>query len=130
MRSRAVIDTNVLIYATFVDCEHHDEAYSILQRHGVVISYVVLYECLWALAKLTGEVEVVKTKLDELSDSSLVHEDLSIVHRGISMLRGNGAVDEELRKRRIQEALAMLKGTGSVERGFAERAVKESRDSR
>ena len=32
-------------------------------------------------------------------------------------------VDEELRKRRIEEALAMLKGTGSVERGFAERAV-------
>ena len=39
-------------------------------------------------------------------------------------------IDEELRKRRIQEALAMLKGTGSVERGFAERAVREGRDSR
>jgi len=53
MRSRVVIDANVLIYATFVDSEHHDEAYSILQRHDVVILYVVLYEYLWALAKLT-----------------------------------------------------------------------------
>jgi len=53
MRSRAVIDTNVLIYATFVGGEYHDEAYSILQGHGVVIPYVVLYEYLWALAKLT-----------------------------------------------------------------------------
>jgi len=39
-------------------------------------------------------------------------------------------IDEELRKRRIGEALAMLKGTGSVERGFAEKAVREDRDSR
>ena len=39
-------------------------------------------------------------------------------------------IDEELRKRRIEEALAMLRGTGSVERGFAEKAVREDRDSR
>ena len=91
MRSRVAIDTNVLIYATFADSEHHDEAYSILQRHDVVIPYVVLYEYLWALAKLTGDVEVVKTKLDELSDFPLVHEDLSVIHRGISMLKEDGA---------------------------------------
>ena len=53
MRLRAVIDRNALIYATFVGGEHHDEACSILQRHGIVIPYVVLYEYLWALAKLT-----------------------------------------------------------------------------
>jgi len=86
-----VIDTNVLIYATFVDSEHHGEAYNILQRHDVVIPYVVLYEYLWALAKLTGEVEVVKTKVDELSDFPLVHEDLSVIRRGISMLKEDGA---------------------------------------
>jgi len=86
-----VIDTNVLIYATFVDSEHHDEAYSILQRHDVVIPYVVLYEYLWALAKLTREVEVVKTKPDELSDFPFVHEDLSVIRRGISMLKEGGA---------------------------------------
>ena len=91
MRSRVVIDTNVLIYATFADSEHHDEAYSVLQRHDIVIPYVVLYEYLWALAKLTGDVEVVKTKVDELSDFPLVHEDLSVIHRGISMLKEDGA---------------------------------------
>ena len=39
-------------------------------------------------------------------------------------------IDEEVRRRRIEEAIAMLKGTGSVERGFAEGAVREDRDSR
>jgi len=91
MRSRVVIDASVLIYATFVDSEHHDEAYSVLQRHDIVIPYVVLYEYLWALAKLTREVEVVKTKPDELSDFPFVHEDLSVIRRGISMLKEDGA---------------------------------------
>jgi len=86
-----VIDASVLIYATFVDSEHHDEAYSVLQRHDIVIPYVVLYEYLWALAKLTREVEVVKTKPDELSDFPFVHEDLSVIRRGISMLKEDGA---------------------------------------
>jgi hypothetical protein len=39
-------------------------------------------------------------------------------------------IDEEVRKRRIKEAISMLKETGSVERGFAEKAVREDRDSR
>jgi predicted transcriptional regulator len=39
-------------------------------------------------------------------------------------------VDEELRRRRLEEAIAILRGTGSVERGFAEKAVREDRDSR
>jgi len=43
------------------------------------------------LSQVDGEVEVVKTKLDELSDFPLLHEDLSIVHRGISMPKEDGA---------------------------------------
>jgi hypothetical protein len=39
-------------------------------------------------------------------------------------------VDEELRRRRLEEAIVILRGTGSVERGFAEKAVREDRDSR
>jgi len=39
-------------------------------------------------------------------------------------------VDEELRKRKLEEAIAMLKGTESVERGFAGKSVREDCDSR
>ena len=39
-------------------------------------------------------------------------------------------VDEELRRRRLEEAIAILRGTKGVERGFAEKAVREDRDSR
>jgi predicted nucleic acid-binding protein len=91
MRSRVVIDTNVLVYATFVDNEHHHEAYHILQRHDIAIPYIVLYEYLWVLARLTGDVDVVRTKLDELSDFPLIHEDLSALRRGVSMLKEDSA---------------------------------------
>jgi hypothetical protein len=62
-----------------------------LQRHDVAIPYIVLYEYLWVLAKLTGDVDVVRTKLDELSDFPLIHEDLKIMRRGASMLKEDGA---------------------------------------
>jgi len=39
-------------------------------------------------------------------------------------------VDEELRKRKLEEAIAMLKGTESVERSFAGKSMREDRDSR
>jgi predicted nucleic acid-binding protein len=91
MRSRVVIDTNVLVYATFVDNEYHYEAYRMLQRRDVAIPYIVLYEYLWVLARPTGDVDIVMTKLDELSDFPPIHEDLKVMRRGISMLKEDGA---------------------------------------
>jgi hypothetical protein len=38
-------------------------------------------------------------------------------------------IDEEVRKKQIEEVIAMLKGTGSVEKGFAEKSVREDCDS-
>jgi hypothetical protein len=39
-------------------------------------------------------------------------------------------VDEELRRRRLEDAITVLRETEGVERGFAEKAVREDRDSR
>jgi len=39
-------------------------------------------------------------------------------------------VDEELRRRKLDEAIATLRRTESVEKGFAEKSVREDRDSR
>jgi post-segregation antitoxin (ccd killing protein) len=38
-------------------------------------------------------------------------------------------IDEEVRRKQIEEAIAMLKESGSVEKGFAEKSVRENRDS-
>ncbi|MCC6042976.1 MAG: hypothetical protein LM598_05045 [Candidatus Verstraetearchaeota archaeon] len=50
--------------------------------------YIVLYEYLWVLARLTGDVDVVRTKLNEPSDFPLIHEDLKITHKG-SRIKGS-----------------------------------------
>jgi chromosomal replication initiation ATPase DnaA len=38
-------------------------------------------------------------------------------------------IDEEVRRKQIEEVIAMLKRTSSVEKGFAEKSVREDRDS-
>jgi hypothetical protein len=39
-------------------------------------------------------------------------------------------VDEELRRRKLDEAIAVLRKTEGVKRGFADKAVRKDRDSR
>jgi len=39
-------------------------------------------------------------------------------------------VDEELRKKKLDEAITTLRRTENVEKGFAEKSVREDRDSR
>jgi len=39
-------------------------------------------------------------------------------------------VDEELRKRKLEEAITVLRETEGVERGFAGKAVRKDRNSR
>jgi hypothetical protein len=39
-------------------------------------------------------------------------------------------VDEELGKRKLEDAITVLRETEGVERGFAEKAVRKDRDSR
>jgi predicted nucleic acid-binding protein len=91
MRRRVVVDTNVLVYATFEDSEHHEEAHGVLQRHEVVIPYIVLYEYLWVLAKLTRDPAFLELKLKELRDFELVCEDPETVRRGVALMIGDGA---------------------------------------
>ncbi|MCC6019678.1 MAG: hypothetical protein LM601_11645 [Candidatus Verstraetearchaeota archaeon] len=38
-------------------------------------------------------------------------------------------IDEEVRRKQIEEVIAMLKESGSVEKGFAEKSVRKNRDS-
>ena len=96
MRRRVVVDTNVLVYATFEDSDRHEEAYSVLQRHEAVVPYIVLYEYLWVLAKLTRNSAFLELKLKELEDFELVCEDPETVRRGVALMREDGAPPEML----------------------------------
>jgi Predicted nucleic acid-binding protein, contains PIN domain len=90
-RSRIVVDTNVLIYATIEDSEHHKEAYRIVTKRHIVIPYVVLYEYLWVLLKLTNDVKFTKIKIEELKTFQLLHEDIDTIRTGLEILNKDGA---------------------------------------
>jgi len=96
MKLRVVVDTNVLVYATFEDSEHYGEAYSVLQKHEIVVPYVVLYEYLWVLARLTRDPAFLEQKLEELAEFEITCEDAETLRRGLAMMRQKGAPPEML----------------------------------
>ena len=96
MRHRVVVDTNVLVYATFEDSEHHKEAYAILQENEIVVPRIVLYEYLWVLARLTDNPSLLVIKMKELSDYELICEDYETVWRGVGRMLEEGASLEML----------------------------------
>jgi len=109
MRKQIVVDTNVLIYATFEDTEHHNETYKILREYDIVIPYIVLYEFLGVLTKLTGNVGIIMTKLDELTEFTIMCENLDIIRSGIAMMR-NDSAPITMMNDYIILSVAMLKG--------------------
>jgi predicted nucleic acid-binding protein len=110
MKQRVVVDTNVLVYATFEDMEHHEEAYDILLKYNVVIPYIVLYEFLGVLARLTKNISVIMIKLSELMEFEIIHEDLDVVRSGIVMMRDDNAPIDMMNDYVIL-SVAMLEGS-------------------
>ncbi|WP_066794105.1 PIN domain-containing protein [Caldivirga sp. MU80] len=110
MKQRVVVDTNVLVYATFEDMEHHEEAYDILLKYNVVIPYIILYEFLGVLARLTKNISVIMIKLSELMEFEIIHEDLDVVRSGIVMMRDDNAPIDMMNDYVIL-SVAMLEGS-------------------
>jgi Predicted nucleic acid-binding protein, contains PIN domain len=110
MKQRVVVDTNVLVYATFEDMEHHEEAYDILLKYNVVIPYIILYEFLGVLARLTKNISVIMIKLSELTEFEIIHEDLDVVRSGIVMMRDDNAPIDMMNDYVIL-SVAMLEGS-------------------
>ncbi|GAB6944227.1 hypothetical protein JCM14467A_10090 [Vulcanisaeta sp. JCM 14467] len=55
---------------------------------GAMLLHLIsfLYEHLWVLAKLTGSLEVIKVKLNELRDFPILHEDLNTIYNGLTLI--------------------------------------------
>ena len=61
---RLVIDTNVLIYDTVEDSEHHEEAEEILENNSPwLIPLIVIYETIWFFIKIKLSLEELKEVL-------------------------------------------------------------------
>ncbi|ADX84689.1 PIN domain-containing protein [Saccharolobus islandicus] len=85
-----VVDTNILVYSTFEDSENHFEALEIIEKEDVKILQIVVYEFLWVLAKLTSDVSLIKTKIEELREFEIICESPETILNGVKMLKEDG----------------------------------------
>ena len=85
-----VVDTNILVYSTFEDSKNHSKALEIIEKEDVKIPQIVVYEFLWVLAKLTSDVSLIKTKIEELREFEIVCESPEIILNGVKMLKEDG----------------------------------------
>jgi len=93
-------DTNVLIYETVEDSEHHEEACRILdQAKEVFIPSIILHEYLWVAPKLGIDMKVVLAKIVEYLEDPRTYyfaEWLDIYRSAIKMLLEDGKSHKEL----------------------------------
>ncbi|MCH4816687.1 MAG: PIN domain-containing protein [Saccharolobus sp.] len=82
-----VVDTNVLVYATFEDSKYHKESVNIIQREDVIIPQIVVYEYLKVLSELVPDLNFVKTKTEELTEFNIVCEDMNIILQAINLIK-------------------------------------------
>ncbi|QXJ34827.1 PIN domain-containing protein [Saccharolobus shibatae] len=82
-----VVDTNVLVYATFEDSKYHKESVNIIQREDVIIPQIVVYEYLEVLSELVPDLNFVKTKTEELTEFNIVCEDMNIILQAINLIK-------------------------------------------
>jgi len=87
-------DTNVLIYETVEDSDHHEEACKILDRYSeIFIPSLIIHEYLWAALRLGINIKIVLTKIEEYLDDPRTYyfiEPLNVYRNAVSMLLEDG----------------------------------------
>ncbi|MHC1628551.1 MAG: PIN domain-containing protein [Candidatus Nezhaarchaeales archaeon] len=130
-KPRAVIDTNVLIFDTFMDSEHYREASSLLDSmQEWLIPSLVVHEYVWALRGLRLSFEEARRKiLEYILDPRAVlvpielgdilfslreienfdkYNDLTILSIALRTVRRLATFDRELRRRASNTGVQLL----------------------
>lgn len=126
---KAVIDTNVLIYDTYEDSLHHDEAATLLDDLGMwIIPLLVIYEYVWFLKGMGLDAQTALEKLEDYllsAKARIVCEDYWVILRAMTGLADErlplGRFNDEVILRVAHEERAAL---ATFDRGMRARASK------
>ena len=92
---RLLPDTNVLIYETVEDSDHHAEACSLLDKASEIhVPSIVLHEYVWVASKLGIGLKIILAKAAEYLNEPRAYyfaEPLSAYRSAIAMLLEDGA---------------------------------------
>jgi len=93
-------DTNILIYETVEDSEHHEEACKLFdQAKQIFIPSIIIHEYIWVASKLGIDMKIVLAKVSEyLEDPRVFYfaESLDIYRNAVKMLLEDGRQFREL----------------------------------
>jgi len=93
-------DTNILIYETVEDSEHHKEAYKLIdQAKQIFIPSIIIHEYFWVAPKLGINIKIVLAKISEYLEDPRVYyfaESLDIYRNAVKMLLEDGKQYREL----------------------------------
>ena len=130
-QQRAVIDTNILIFDTFEDAEHHAEASSLLDSlMEWIIPSLVIHEYVWALRGLglsfrearektleyllDAKTTLVRVELEDMlyslrrSTNFQDYNDLVILSTAQRTVKVLATYDQELRRRALSVGMQVL----------------------
>ena len=87
-------DTNVLIYETVEDSDHHEEACRILDECSeIFIPSLIIHEYFWVALRLGINIKIVLTKIEEYLDDPRTYyfiESLNVYRNAVNMLLEDG----------------------------------------
>ena len=87
-------DTNVLIYETVEDSDHHEEVCRILDECSeIFIPSLIIHEYFWVALRLRINIKIVLTKIEEYLDDPRTYyfiESLNVYRNAVNMLLEDG----------------------------------------
>jgi Predicted nucleic acid-binding protein, contains PIN domain len=97
---KLLIDTNVLVYDTIEDSEHHDDASKIIDvAEEIFIPLIVVHEYIWVMLKLSVDPEIISSKIHEyLEDvrAKYLHESINVLVEALKMLKEDRSNRKEI----------------------------------
>jgi predicted nucleic acid-binding protein len=88
-KERIVVDTNVLVRATFEDYEDHQKSLDILTSYDIILPEVVIYEFLGILIEYVNDIDTIYRVINNLELFEIESIKIKDVKEALKMIKEN-----------------------------------------
>jgi predicted nucleic acid-binding protein len=88
-KERIVIDTNVLVRATFEDYEDHQKSLDILKSYDIILPEIVVYEFLGVLMEYVKDIDTIYRVINNLELFEIESIKIKDVKEALKMIKEN-----------------------------------------
>jgi len=103
-RERIVVDTNVLVRATFEDYEDHQKNLNILTSYDIILPEVVIYEFLGILIEYVNDVDTIYRVINNLESFEIESIKIEDIKEALKMIKEN---NEKLSKSNLNDFILL-----------------------